>query len=418
MLDGINIHWIIPNFEDWRKSVPLELAVAVETFDSGHILTKKRGERVITKYLTRWETYNIEIKQITERGTNIYYLRLQGSLHKNHFGGTNYLPFTWNDLQHQVRYLCATLHINPIEAKIKGIEIGVNICTPFPVHDFIMQNIIDYQREPFVRYRKDKNRRCIGKVCDISQYSVKIYDKGLQYNLNENLMRYELKFTRMEPLKRYCINTLADLTNFDKVKKLEGLLISAWKRVLIYDIPQPINKLPVKQYLKDLLRDGQTCEFWERLKKETNEDQYKYQRLIFKQLVLNYGSNFHQIVFTLITKEWKTLAKNYPNLPSGKKELLPEFTIRIKGKNGEKLFTTQKRYCLTCQMELHPDHKESEDTCRPKIVGIKAAHDCRNKKNNPRHNFKKKIEAITRKGLLFDVLPYFNTGYQQLINQL
>ncbi len=417
MIDGININYTIPNFEVWRQAVPFHLLASVETFETGLISTKKRGEKTITLYRSVWETFKVLVKQVTYKGQNIYYLNLKGSLHKNYFGGTNYLPFTWQHLQSQIKYVCETLHIDPLEAKINGLEIGVNVWTPFQVHPFIMQNIIDYKGDPFIRYRKDANGICLGKVCDNSQYSVKIYNKGLQYKLSQNLIRYELKYFKMQPLKPYGIYTLSDLQNFDKVNKLSALLFAAWNEVLIYDILQPINKLQIKQNQKDLLRDGRNGKFWERLKKEKNSDQFKYLRNKFKKTVLNFGSNLQLIAAGLIANEWETLSNYYPNLPMGESIILPEFTIKIKGKNGEKINTPNKRYCLTCNKELHPDQKKESKYCSSKIVGEKLAHHCRNANSNPRNNFKKKVDVISRRGILFDILPYFDIDYQILNNQ-
>ena len=418
MVDGIKINYIIPNFEVWRKAVPFQLFASVETFETGLITTKKRGEKTITLYRSVWETFKVTVKQISCKHHNIYYLNLKGSLYKNHFGGSNYLPFTWQLLQEQINHVCNSLFIDPLQAKISGIEIGVNICTPFPVHAFIMQNIIDYKGVPYTRYRKDVNGKCLGKVCDISQYSVKIYNKGLQNNLPQNLLRYELKYYKMQPLKSYGILLLSDLQNFNKVDKLKGLLFSAWNEVLIYDILQPISKLPVKQNQRDLLREGQNCKFWERLKKEKTSDQFKYLRSKFKKTVLKFGSKLQQIAGDLIAKEWQTLTINYPNLPTGENLLLPDLTIKIKGKNGENIITPQKRYCLSCNKELHPDQKKDSKFCSSKIVGEKSAHHCRNVSSNPRNNFKKKVDGITKKGILFDVLPYFiNIPSEHLVNQ-
>jgi hypothetical protein len=115
-------------------------------------------------------------------------------------------------------------------------------------------------------------------------------------------------------------------------------------------------------------------------------------------------------VYGLISNEWETLFKNYPNLPTGKSDKLPILTIKIKGKNGEKSFTDKKRVCLSCNKELHPEQKKGSRFCSAKYVGEAAAHQCRNHISNARNNFKHKIETIQARGVLFDIMPYFIPG--------
>jgi hypothetical protein len=122
--------------------------------------------------------------------------------------------------------------------------------------------------------------------------------------------------------------------------------------------------------------------------------------------VAKYGKSWHPFIRELILDEWKNLFKNYPNLPTGEILILPEFTIKINGKNGETPLTDNKRYCLSCGKELHQEQKPGSKFCSSKFVGEKSAHQCRNNDSNQRNNFKRKVEVIQRRGVLFDVVPF------------
>ena len=408
MIDGININSTISNFDVWRQAVPFQLLASVDTFETGLISTKKRGEKIITVYRAKFETYDLTVKQVTYKGKNLYYLNIKGSLHKNHFGGSNYLPFTWIHLQKEIEHLSKNLHFNPLQAKISGLEIGVNIYTPFPVHAFIMQNIINYKGNSFIRWDKDKNKGIsLGKYSETTQYKVKVYDKGLQNNLTENLLRFELSYFKMQQLTKRGIKNLTDLQDFKKVKNLGELLFKAWNEVLIFDILQPLKKLPIKDRERIVILEGKDPVFWELLKEQNEPNHFKYCRTVFKSLVAKFGKKWQLLALDLITKEWQNLTKNYPNLPTVKSELLPVLTIKIKGKNGEKIITPLKRYCLTCNKELHPDQKKESKYCSSLFVGEKLAHQCRNRGSNPGNNFKKKLSGINARGVLFDIMPYF-----------
>jgi len=410
MIDGITLNYQINDYEAWKKAVNPSLFLSVGS-ETGEVRTKKRIDTTTTTQKGKFETFDLTVKEVINEttGKQSFYLTVKGSLHKNHYNGSNYLPFTFQDLQEQINHLCKHLCINPNEAQISTLEIGLNICTPFEVTPFIRRNIICYKGYSFNYYKPDRQGIILGKYCaQPKQYSIKIYDKGLQFDLPENLMRFEQRFLKMQRLNKKGIKYLSDLQNFTKVDSIKEILFQAWNDVLIFDIPGNVKNLPIKQREKELLNEGKNPNFWEGLKETLSKDQYKYQTKKFKNLVAKYGNNWQTIGKDLLKNEWQNLFKNYPNLPSGQKDILPEFTIKIKGKKGEKVFTPEKRYCVSCGDELNPAQGKDSDCCGAKYVGDKKAHQCRNIKSNPRNNFKNKIKKITAKGLLFDIMPFID----------
>ena len=407
MMDGITIKYPIKEFEKWEQAVNPSLFMSVGSFGNGDLKIKKRNDTTITTHRGKWETFDLIVKEATNEATGkqSFYLTIKGSLHKNHFGGKNYLPFTGQDLQEQVNHLKKNLHIDANKARISTLEIGLNICTPFNVTPFLRRNVICYKGKSFNRYKPDSKGICLGIYCTLTQYEIKIYDKGLQYDLSENLMRFELRFTKMQSLNNRGIKFLSDLQDLKKLSGLESLLINAWNNVLTFDLVGNLKDLPLKQSEIEILTNGKNPKFWEGLKETKTGDQYKYQKDKFKKLVEKFGNNSQSIVNDLLKNEWQNLFKNYPNLPTDKNHLLPDLTIKVKGKNREKDFIL-KGYCLSCNKELNPAQKINSKYCSAKYVGEPAAHQCRNNNSNPRNNFKNKIKRITGKGLLFDILPF------------
>lgn len=189
---------------------------------------------------------------------------------------------------------------------------GVNVVTPFEVSPFIFQNLIGYKGIPFNRYTPDKNGFCLGVFCKMSQYTVKVYDKGTQNNLAYYLKRFEKKFFKMQQLEKSGIKCLADLQDRERVKGLLIHLTEAWQNILIYDIePETLAKLKkevslihsssqdttkmefsetIKESDFDLLNKGDNPKFWENLKK-SNKRRFNYQRDKFRELVKKYGSD-------------------------------------------------------------------------------------------------------------------------------
>ena len=418
MIDGIIIKYLILNYEAWLKAVNPLLFISVESFGSGEIKTKKRIDTTTTTHRGKFETFDIIVKEVMNEATGkqSFYLTVKGSLHKNHFKGSNYLPFTWQDLQDQINHVCKNLCINPNTAQISTLEIGLNIPTTFEVTPFIRRNIICYKGYSFSSYTPDRQGKCLGKVCaKPKQYSIKIYDKGLQFDLPDNLLRFEQRFLKMQPLNKKGIKYLSDLQNFTKVDSLKEILFKSWNEVLIFDVPGNVKTLSIKQSEIELLNDGKNPIFWEGLKETVKGDQYKYQINKFKKLVAKYGNNWRTTINHLLKKEWQTLFKNYLNLPHGQNHFLPEFTIKIKGKNGESFLTPKKRYCLSCGNELNPAQKIDSKYCSAKYVGYERAHQCRNNSSNPRNNFKNKIKKIEGKGILFDIRPFIDPGKRKFL---
>ena len=407
MIDGITIQYSIDNFEIWREQVQIQFYNATN-IDTGEIRTKKRKDQIVTTFNGKWETFELEVKEVSNIETRCkrYYLKIKGSLHKNHFNGKNFQPFTWIDLQTQIHHICKTLLIDPNKARISTIEVGVNIVTQFEVTTFLEGNVIDYKGKQFKKYKADRNGFELGLFCDLSQYRVKLYDKGVQNNLPINLMRFEKRFLKMQIPKNKGIVYLTDLLDIQKVKKLKSLIVEAWKNVLIYDIEnlKGLKKTLGSDY--DLLLNGQNPKYWGNIK-VANRDRYNYQRGKFKDIVLKYGSNYQSIVLDLIKNEWDSLFINSTNLPIGESAELRNLTLKIKGKNvGSQLLPLPNRVCLSCGKDISTQ-KNGSKFCSSKIVGESQAHKCRNTNSNHRNNFKRKVEVIQGRGLLFDIMPFF-----------
>jgi len=340
MIDGITIQTRIDDFDIWKELTLIQFSNPIN-IDTGEMRIKKREDQIVTIFNGKWETFELKVTEVRyiKTKTKIFYLKVKGSLHKNHFCGKNFQPFNWVDLQSQIHHICETLLISPNKSQISTIEVGVNIVTPFNVTTFLKANVIDYKGKQFKRYKADRNGVELGLFCDLSQYQVKLYDKGLQNNLENNLMRFEKRFLRMQILKNKGVIYLSDLLDIQKVKKLKPLIVDAWKNVLIYDIENSKGKALGSDY--DLVLNGKNPRYWEEIK-SIKRDKYNYQRGKFKNIVLRYGKNYHSIILDLVEKEWDSLFNNSTNLPIGKSTEIHNLTFKIKGKITKPI----SKYCI------------------------------------------------------------------------
>lgn len=398
MIDGITIQTEIKDFPQWRLRMPFEFHTLINT-DSGVIKTKQKKDKSINdklveldhktiKHIAEYQTYKLVINEVirTNRQPK-YYLKINGSLHKNKFSGANYERFYHTDVINEIYNLCTILGIDSKRAKIDGLEFGVNIKTDFTPHSYLSEHLIRYKHLQFNQYAPDRRNRRLGYECVLSQYRVKIYDKGLQFDLSYNLMRFELKFKTMQKVNGCGIYNLHDLTDKNKIDRLKVLLLDAWNDILLYE-PMETANVTLTDLQKELIQCGNNPKYWSKLK-NANKTKYNYHRAVFKELIRNYGKGYHSKLLAEIDKEWQYLLN----------PVFDEFTIKIKDKLVES--DTPRRFCVSCNKEI-THQRDNSKFCSPKYVGVVEAHRCRNTDSNLRN----KIHRINRRGVLFEIEPY------------
>jgi hypothetical protein len=411
LIDGIKIFYRIHDFEQWKSTVKIDLFTPTD-LETGETKGKTREingtiQQTIT-HRGNLDTFRIAIKETAKeyvRAERIvsHLLILDGSLHKNHFNGSNYLPFTWDNLQSQIEYLETSLQLTGPYTEIVNLEIGLNINLPFAVFPYLRKNLLVYKCTPFNRYNPDRNGVCLGFVCPLTQYQVKVYDKGKLFELPYNLMRFELRYLKMQPLKERGIVILSDLKDLEKVNALKDLLLSAWENVLLSDNTINLSNPAINPKDRELLKLANNPKYWETLKEE-NKRRFNYHRSKYRQLIAKHGMGYHSIIREQINNEWNRLFVN-PKTPE-----LYNLTVKVKGNNVQSLGLPNPRFCISCGRDISHQDKRSS-FCSPKSVGEVAAHRCRNKDSNRRNNLKGKIERLKRRGLLFDITPYLNNQF-------
>lgn len=217
---------------------------------------------------------------------------MRGSLHKYFNNGFhNWNDFTFPQFNKVLQLINDECRIEINQGTIHNIEFGVNVELPMPVAEFL-NSIVSYKglnvgREFF---------KGTGNMVrfELDQYELKIYDKGLQYcNKKEfkelgldkrNILRFEIKVTRMQYLKRRGINIASfnDLTNQHNVEMLRDLVLNTFDELLVYD--ESVLNLPLKRSERDLLTQGKNPNFWVDCKIKSPEN-FKKKRKRFRNLI-------------------------------------------------------------------------------------------------------------------------------------
>lgn len=147
--------------------------------------------------------------------TNV--VTFQNSIHK-FYKKNNFSDFNKKEILEAVLNLSRYLGIKPDEEtlKITQIEIGVNVNSKFSPYDFL-DILTKHKNAPFRHLQKAKGSSLdYGKKAQHIDYHVKFYDKFIQTYLThkkeytkemlreeceENLLRYELQYTRTSSFK-------------------------------------------------------------------------------------------------------------------------------------------------------------------------------------------------------------------------
>lgn len=385
----------------------------------------RTGEIIENKKEAKFNSWKFEI-------VNDRFINLKGSFHKYHNSGKhNYNDFATNDLLNVLTDLSTKFKINPFLATLHNLEFGVNVELPFSTKEFL-NSIISYKGKEYQKREFDGQGHFLCFEFE-KWYELKIYDKGLQYGVNNNLFRFEIKVKKMEYFraKKINIHSFADLLNTTTTKKLTGLILKAFNELLIYD--NTIQPKQLKQRERELLLNGRNPKYWSNLK-HLNPDKLKYYRERFRELVLKHGKmNIQQTVYELIKNKLSQLTetnpdtelkisqylnsfsiKSYPEItapvysendtrtPENLKTNLPRNNTSNSMLNWSNLITVEKRFCKSCGRDITQQRKGSM-FCSEKLFG-KEAKKCRNIDSNPRNNYRHKEERIYGGGfLLFDI---------------
>jgi hypothetical protein len=166
----------------------------------------------------------LRFRLVPRRNGQGHRVEVKGSLHKFYNNGEhNADQFTANDLLLTLDRLVTTYGIDPFTSKINTMEFGVNVVLAFPVAQ-VLQNLVSYKNKPFTR---DAYSNTPYYECRLQQYTVKLYDKGKQRGLTDNLLRVEIKVAKMVYFDGtgVYLNTLADLLRVDNYGPLGVLLV-------------------------------------------------------------------------------------------------------------------------------------------------------------------------------------------------
>jgi hypothetical protein len=268
------IDFIKINIKEINPTILLEANPLLDFFDNinlqtGEIKTTNRQGQPIVPYKNAF--YNGLEFRIYDNGLTT----LSGSLHKywnkgahnyNDFDLTAFL-YVLNDLKHK-------FNITLEQCILKCLEIGVNIVPPIPTNQFLDYCFL-HKTDPFEsKFNSDEGKY---KQVEHSQYIIKIYNKALHYkskgfNIKTEIMRFEIKYKKMQKLNERGIYNLQDLANYG-LHNFKDALLNEFNNILFYDNTIQSKSKSIIHYKNPL--------YWiELLNRPTKTSYYKHKGIL------------------------------------------------------------------------------------------------------------------------------------------
>jgi hypothetical protein len=265
---------------------------------TGEIKTTNRHGQRIEPFKNA--LYNgLEFK-IYDNGT----ITLSGSLHKYwNNGAHNYNDFDFSAFRDVLTDLKSKFNIALENCIIKCLEVGINIIPPIPTNQ-ILEYCFLHKTKPF----EDKFNSDEGKYKQVqhSQYIIKIYNKALHYkskgfDIQTEILRYEMKYTKMQKLNERGIYNLKDLFKYGLQNfKLE--LITEFNNILFYDNTIQSESKQLVHYKNPL--------YWIELLERGTISNFQYHRKQLKKITLTSSQKIQFQTAEIMSKKIDFLNSN------------------------------------------------------------------------------------------------------------
>ena len=202
-------------------------------------------EEIFTEVNRTLEIRSGEIKYPLETNYQKMFVKIlekrgfvQNSLHKffDHYSGNNgenYSDFKYSSLLEVISHLEKNI-IGIGLQRITNLEFGINIEVPRPPMDIIKENILMHKYH-IHKSLNTYNGNGYLKQFNHTNYIIKVYDKGKQYGLGRNLLRFEIRFTKSKLLNQLMVYNLQSLKNKEVLKNLMSYLIKRFDEMQIVD---------------------------------------------------------------------------------------------------------------------------------------------------------------------------------------
>lgn len=201
--------------------------------------------------------------------------------HQKKHRWVNFNNYTYQDVFKTIELLEETLKYDLSKTVMSICELGFNLQIDESPKDFIDKYVLMYKlKYPCFdpKYKKDMKI----KKFDLDNYYCKIYDKSLQFNLNQNILRFEIGF-KSEELRESGIISVKDILSEDKIDNLYSTMMNMYENILIVDSYDG-NQLMCEEE-RDMMTIYTNPQFWVELLMRKDYNARSRHKKIFERLI-------------------------------------------------------------------------------------------------------------------------------------
>lgn len=235
------------------------------------------------------------------------HIEISGSIHKFWNIITlneeqNHDRFKYTQLENCLDHLAEELYFDLSMGNIMNMEYGVNIVTPKNPTRILKENLKAYDYIPLEDANQCSKKGYLVEFI-LSNYFVKVYDKGRQFKLPKNLMRLEIRTRKSVDLHKTNIQNLADLKNRTKLVKLGQLLDERISKLLIVNKAQSDMSQKEKAQIKTQL----DMSYWQDTKRSSYSTRRRNKKR-FEGILDKYGCfRLRNIIINKVKRKWSYL---------------------------------------------------------------------------------------------------------------
>ena len=231
--------------------------------------------------------YGLKLKKFPDSG-----VRIRGSLHSFfNNGSSNHDRFSFENCQRAIEELCEVISPTCADAKLQNLEFGINIRTD-RVSDFLNSALL-YKSNPFNWTRS--NSMNYGE-CQMTEQKIKFYDKGLQHNMINSIIRLECRMRTSRMIQSTGITCLNDLFYKHNQQTLIDKLMEVSSNISFIDQKLDLDQRSLDN--KNFYLEFSNPNRW--LRDDLNAHQKKRRRARLNRLQNQYGENYSHLFQTLV----------------------------------------------------------------------------------------------------------------------
>lgn len=269
-------------------------------------------------------------------------ITVEGSLHKYwNNGAHNFNDFGIMQVDEVVKDLKKCFNILQENCVLKCLEIGLNLEPPYKTKSILNQCLLHKTDRFKWVYTNDEGNYVQTKH---QRHFIKIYDKKTHYKnkgftIDNEIFRFEIKYTKMKYLNDKGIWTLKDLLNYG-LHNFKTELLKEWENVLIYD-KSILDNTKYKDKYSNVV-------FWLELKK----DNFKYHRNNLKKILSKHPNNIKNQIAILIKNKCEFL-----NTKTTQINPLHIRLIRVVSTSQKQ--DENRRFCVVTKLNISMQKKDS-----------------------------------------------------------